>query len=205
MLAEIGVESWYRVHEAHLPPAKQSTVHWPVNNPTFKEQPLEAEALQLLKCDENRRAGWQEKRPAMAGHFHQMEPGNPRSTWTLANVCMTGAGHTLNTISNCDWFDADGLRLPFAMFEVMDAPQPFYIFYCLWNDRLNAPGTGATYLSLFGNRLAPVLAGLRNSGQRSIEIALTGVSNASEAESAVRAELGKILVVTTESSSSAWH
>jgi hypothetical protein len=69
----------------------------------------------------------------------------------------------------------------------MDTPQPFYIYYCLWNDRLDAPGTGATYLSLFGNKLAPVLAGIRNPGYRSLEIAVGGVNGAGEAESAVRA------------------
>jgi exosortase len=199
VLTEIGVKSWYRAHEAHLPPAKQWTVNWPVNNPTFKEQPLEADALQMLKCDENRRAGWQEDSRQWQVIFIKWNPGTRVQLGHSPNICMTGAGHTLTTVANCEWFDADGLRLPFAVFEVMDAPQPFYIFYCLWNDRLNAPGTGATYLSLWGNKLAPVLAGLRNSGQRSIEIAVAGVSNTAEAESAVRAELGKILVVTTES------
>ncbi len=199
VLTEVGVESWYRAHEAHLPPAKQWTVHWPVNNPTFKEQPLEADALQILKCDENQRASWQEDGRQWQFIFIKWNPGTRVQLGHSPNFCMTGAGHTLTNISNCEWFDTDGLRLPFTVFEVMDAPQPFYVFYCLWNDRLNAPGSGATYLSLWGNKLAPVLAGLRNSGQRSIEIAVTGVSNASEAETAVRTELEKTLVVTTES------
>ncbi|HZL79111.1 MAG TPA: hypothetical protein VFC17_09670 [Candidatus Limnocylindrales bacterium] len=60
MLTEIGVESWYRWHELRLPPAAVWTISWPPNNPTFKELPLEAGALQMLQCDENRRAGWQE-------------------------------------------------------------------------------------------------------------------------------------------------
>ena len=87
--------------------------------------------------------------------------------------------------------------MPFAVFEVVDPSQPFYIFYCLWNDRLSAPGAGATYSSLCGNRIAPVLAGLRNSGQRSLELAVSGVSSVGDAEAAVRVELGTILVVTS--------
>jgi hypothetical protein len=42
-----------------------------------------------------------------------------------------------------------------------------------------------------------VLAGLRKAGQRSLEIAVGGVNSAGEAESAVRAELKKILTVAT--------
>ena len=196
VLTEIGVASWYGIHESHLPPAKQWTISWPTNNPTFKDIPIEADALQLLKCDENRRAGWQEDDRQWQVIFIQWNPGNRVQLGHSPNICMTGAGHTLTTITNCEWYDVGDLRLPFAVFEVMDAPQPFYIFYCLWNDRLNAPGTGATYLSLFGNKLAPVLAGLRASGQRSLELAVSGVNSTGEAESAVREELKKILVVS---------
>jgi exosortase len=197
VLSEIGVASWYHAHEAHLPPAQQWTIAWPTNNPTFKEQPLEADALQMLKCDESRRAGWQDDARQWQAIFIQWNSGTRVSLGHSPNICMTAAGHTLTTVTNNDWFDAGGLRLPFTVFEVMDTPQPFYIFYCLWNDRLSTPGSGAMYFSLFGNRLSPVLAGLRASGQRSLEIAVGGVNNAGEAESAVRAELGKILVVST--------
>ena len=58
-------------------------------------------------------------------------------------------------------------------------------------------GSGDDISLAFGNRLAPVLAGLRYAGQRSLELAISGVNNAGEAESAVRAELEKILVVST--------
>jgi hypothetical protein len=47
----------------------------------------------------------------------------------------------------------------------------------------------------FGNRLAPVLAGLRNPGQRSLEIAVTGVADAADAEDALREQLKKLVVV----------
>ena len=196
-LVEVSVESWYRWHEQRLPPAKQWTIAWPTNNPTFKDSPIAAAALEILKCDENRNAGWQEDDRQWQVIFIKWNPGTHVSFGHSPNICMTGAGHTLTTVSDCEWYDAGGLRLPFAVFEVMDAPQPFYIFYCLWNDRLNTSGPGATYLSFWGNKLAPVLAGIRNPGYRSLEIAVGGVTSAGEAESAMRAELEKILVVTT--------
>ncbi len=197
LLTEIGVASWYGIHEAHLPPAQQWTISWPTNNPTFQDQPIEADALQMLKCDENRRAGWQEDGRQWQAIFIQWNQGTRVQLGHSPNICMTAAGHTLTTITNNEWFDVNGLRLPFTGFEVMDTPQPFYIYYCLWNDRFNTSGSGDAYLSLCGNRLAPVLAGLRYAGQRSLELAVGGVNNAGEAETAVRAELEKILVVTT--------
>ena len=63
-----------------------------------------------------------------------------------------------------------------------------------WDDRTSEQGRGIMSL-IYGNRLAPVLAGLRNPGQRSLEIAVTGVADAGAAENALRAELEKILTV----------
>jgi hypothetical protein len=45
----------------------------------------------------------------------------------------------------------------------------------------------------YGSRLAPVLAGLRNPGQRSLEIALDGAENQDQAEAALRDELQKLI------------
>jgi hypothetical protein len=105
---------------------------------------------------------------------------------------MTAAGYTLNAISPQEWFDVNGLRMPFLPYQVTDAPQPFFVFYCLWDDRASAQGFKTMSLT-YGNRLAPVLAGLRNPGQRSLEIAVSGLDNAAEAEAALRAELERLI------------
>ena len=92
-----------------------------------------------------------------------------------------------------EWFDAGGLRLPFLVYEVTDTPRPFYVFYCLWNDRGMTEQFAMESMN-YGNRLASVLAGLRNSGQRSLEIAVGGVNlNAAQAEAAFQNQLQKII------------
>jgi hypothetical protein len=48
----------------------------------------------------------------------------------------------------------------------------------------------------YGNRLASVLAGLRNPGQRSLEIAVAGPTSAETAEVALNKELQKLVVLT---------
>jgi exosortase len=195
LAVEVSVEWWYRSHETRLPPAPQWTVTWPQNNPTFKELPLPERARQILRYDEGRSAEWQENGAGWQAIFLRWNPG--RTAVHLAQnhtpeVCLTAAGHTLATVSETDWLDVRGLRLPFTACEVTDAPRKFYVFYCLWDDRASAQGFGTTFLT-YGNRLAPVLAGLRNPGQRSLEIAVGGVENSSAAENAVREELEKII------------
>ena len=55
------------------------------------------------------------------------------------------------------------LRLPFAIYEVAEARQTYFIFYCLWDDRAGLQGFERMELTRF-NRLAAVLAGVRNAG-----------------------------------------
>jgi hypothetical protein len=193
---EISVEAWYRSHEAKLPPAQQWGIAWPTNNSAFEEMPIPATARQILRYDEGRSAGWREDRTAWQMIFLRWNPG--RTALHLAQnhtpeVCLTAAGHRLDVISEQEWIDADGLRLPFAVYQVTDAARPFFVFYCLWDDRA-VTQTFQTMALTYGNRLAPVLAGLRNPGERSLEIAVSGADDAPDAEAAVKQELEKLIV-----------
>jgi exosortase/archaeosortase family protein len=196
LLTEFSVEAWYGWHEARVPAAPQWTVAWPTNNPAFKELPIAPVTRQILRYDEGRSAGWQEGGWDWQAVYLRWKPG--RTAIHLAQnhtpeVCMTAAGYTLHSVSPQEWFEADGLRMPFSVNEVTGAPRPFYVFYCLWDDRAGAQGFETMSLT-YGRRLAPVLAGLRNPGQRSLEIAVAGPDNADEAGAALRAELEKLIV-----------
>jgi exosortase len=199
---EVSVEFWYCSHEARLPVAQQWSISWPTNNPTFKELPLADATRQILRYNEGRSAAWTENDLDWQAIFLRWNPG--RTAVHLAQnhtpeICMTGAGHTLTTISEREWFDVRGLHLPFLVCEVTDVPHPFFVFYCLWDDRASAQGLGTMSLD-FGNRLAPVLAGLRNPGQRSLEIAVSGVADVGDAENALREQLEKLVLVNKQHS-----
>jgi len=116
-----------------LPAAQQWTSLWPTIIPRSRTSDRSRRAG-MLQCDENRRAAGRKttgngRSFFCAGIRHRVSLGHS------PNICMTAAGHTLTPFQTAKWFDAGGLRLPFAVFEVMDTPQPFYIYYCLWNDR----------------------------------------------------------------------
>jgi exosortase len=198
---EIAVEGWYRFHEERMPSAQQWSLTWPTSNPTFKEQPLADRARQILRYDESRSVAWEEDGVNWQAVFLRWDPG--RTALHLAQnhtpaVCLTAAGHALTVVSEMKWIEAGGLRLPFAVYEVTDTPQPVFVFYCLWDDRTSQQGF-ETMLLTYGNRLAPVIQGLRNPGQRSLEIAVTGMADASAAEAAVRGALEKMVVVVKRS------
>ena len=195
LLTEFSVEAWYRLHESRVPAAAQWTVAWPANNPAFKELPIAGATRQILRYDEGRCASWQEENLTWQAVFLRWKPG--RTAVHLAQnhtpeVCMTAAGYKLDAISPQEWFEVNGLRMPFLAYQVMNAPRPYFVFYCLWDDRATAQGFKTMSLT-YGNRLAPVLAGLRNPGQRSLEIAVSGPETAAEAEAALRAELNKLI------------
>lgn len=194
-VVEISVEAWYRWHELRLPPAAQWTPAWPTNNPTFKTASLPDATRQILRYDEGRSAAWSTDGLDWQAVFLRWNPG--RTALHLAQnhtpeVCLTAAGHTLTTISEQTWLATGGLRLPFMVYAVEQTPRPVYVFYCLWDDRASTQGRG-TLLLTYGNRLAPVLAGLRNPGQRSLEIALTGDLDATQAEAAFQSQFKKMI------------
>jgi len=66
------------------------------------------------------------------------------------------------------------------------------VFYCLWEDRSADRNFDAAWLGA-RERLHAVLHGQRNSGQRSLELAVWGVPTQEEAEAAFSRVLNRIL------------
>jgi exosortase len=192
---DISVEAWYCWHELRLPPAAQWTILWPTDNPTFKDLALPDRTRQILRYDEGRSAVWETKESAWQAVFLRWKPG--RTALHLAQnhtpaVCMAAAGHDLKMVSDRTWFTVGGLRLPFIVYSVEDATKPVYVFYCLWDDRASEQGRGTQPLN-YGNRLAPVLEGLRNPGQRSLEITLAGDLDVTQAEAVFQNQIQSLI------------
>ena len=196
VLVEAGVEFWYRSHEARLPQAVQWAATFPTNNPTFRELPFPERTRQILRFDEGKNATWQADGLAWQVVFLRWNPG--ATALHLAQnhtpeTCLPAAGHNLLSVSDLEWFDVGELKLPFRRYELLTDAGPLHVFYCLWDDRAVARGFAATSLN-YGSRLAPVLAGLRNPGQRSLEIAIWRAADVAAAEDALRNELKQLII-----------
>jgi exosortase/archaeosortase family protein len=202
LLAEVSVEGWYRAHEARLPQPTVWTVAWPDNNPTFHFLPFTQETRRQLRYDEATNAAWIENGAAWQLIFLRWNPG--RTALHLAKshtpeVCLTAAGRKLVSSSDLEWFDVAGLRLPVRRYVVTDAERPLYVFYCLWDERAGEQSFQRTRLS-YQNRLDPVLHGLRNPGQRSLEIAVSGITDPADAKAAFARQLKRLIKVGTPGS-----
>jgi hypothetical protein len=198
LVTEVGVEAWYRFHEARVQPAPQWSVAWPTNSAAYKELPFPDTVRQMLRFDEGRNAAWQEPDGTRwQTVFLRWRPG--RIAVHLAKghtpeVCLASAGLKLEPGAELKTLDAGGLALPFRHYVVKDFHRGLHVFHCLWEDRAAEQEFETTRLT-YANRLAPVLAGRRNTGQRSLEIAVWGIADLEEAEAALKAQLPRLVVV----------
>ena len=192
---EISVTGWYRWHEARVPPAAQWTVAWPTNNPTCKLTGLPADTRRILRYDEGQSVRWEADELGWQAVFLRWNPGQTALHLAQNHTpqgCLTAAGNTVTILSNRVWLDAAGLQLPFTVYALEHTSPPVFVFYCLWDDRASTQGRGALSLN-YGNRLTPVRQGLRNPGQRSLELVLSGNLDRAQAEAAVQNLLPQII------------
>ncbi|HLQ50553.1 MAG TPA: hypothetical protein VK129_03590, partial [Terriglobales bacterium] len=199
LVVEIGTECWYRSHEWGLPKATAWHLVLPRQASNFRELAFSEKVKQLLRYDEGLNGSWQ---TADGMHwqaiFLRWNPG--RIAVHLAKshtpeVCLTAAGRQLESRSELSVISVHGVELPFLSYVTKDEMGPLHVFYCLWEDRAGPHAFGTTELT-YANRLAPVLAGQRNCGQRSLEIAIAGINDLGDAQAALARELEKIIELT---------
>jgi len=159
--------------------------------------PLMEATRRMLRPDEAFSAVWEESGLHWQAVFLRWNPG--RIAVHLArnhtpDICLPAAGRKLAAVSELEWYPVGGLALPFRSYTVANETPPLHVFHCLWEERLPDQGFAAAGLT-YGSRLAPVLAGRRNTGQRELQIAVWGIEDAAAAEAAVRQELEKLIVV----------
>ena len=198
LLVETGTELWYRSHEWGMPKTSAWEVDYPRDNPTFRDLPFSDKTKQFLRYDEGCNGTWQQSsEQRWQAIFLRWNPG--RIAVHLAKshtpeVCLTAAGRELVSQTGLRAVPVHGLRLPFRSYVVKDESGPLHVFYCLWEDRANDQSFRTTKMN-YANRLAPVLAGRRNSGQRSLEVAIWGIADQNEADASLAHELEKLIKV----------
>jgi exosortase/archaeosortase family protein len=195
LLTEISVEAWYRAHEAKLPPPTTWNVAWPTNNPTFKNALLGDNTRRMLRYDEGQSATWAEGDKTWQVIFLSWRPRHTAQTLARSHTpaaCLPAAGHSVSTDQVLHWLDVQSLRMPFRVYQASGDVPLLWVYYCLWDDRATVQGFDAAGLTA-RSRLEAVVAGRRNTGQRSIELVVRGVTDARSAETAMRAELDKIM------------
>jgi hypothetical protein len=198
VVVEVGVESWYRVHESRLPKSVSWTMEWPRTNPTFSQLAIGEKATRMLRYDEAVSAEWKEEDGTQWQMIYlRWLPG--RIAVDLAKMhtpeaCLKAAGGSVQTLPGLMYLPIHGLKLPFREYVLDEQGGSDYVFYCLWEDRANEQFFQTQSLT-YGKRLEPVLAGQRNVGQRSLEVVARGFRNVEEAQNALARQLETLLKV----------
>lgn len=184
---EVGVAFWYGRHESEASAKPTWKVRFPADAPQFRELPLEARTVQLLRFDEGKNASWLES----DGSRYQMiflrwNPGRVAVHLARSHtpeVCLTAAGHKISGEAHPRTIEVAGLSLRFDVYRV--ANEGLWVYYCLWEDGFSSD-SNETEMLTYKNRLRPVMDGRRNRGQRSLEIAVRSNATAEEIEAKVR-------------------
>ena len=201
IIAEVGVEAWYRMHEMRRAEVPEWTIHWPPPAPDFKEVPVAEASREMLKYNEGHSGAWSsENGQQWFMYYFKWLPGKIASSSARShspNVCLVAAGKQLLPIEDnrCP-ITIGSLVLPFRRYEFEENGHTVQVFHCLWEEQ--APTqffSHNTQASTMGLRLSAVREGRRNLGQRSIEIMVTGIEDAKAAQASVEAQLRKMITV----------
>jgi exosortase len=195
---EAGTEIWYRLREHQLPLPVTWHIELPRTRTGFRELPFAPVSRQLLRFDEGLNASWWTAGGLRCqAIFLQWNPGRIAPSLarnhTPADCLLAAGGKLVDEMALRSVF-VHGLELPFRGYIAWDELGPIYVFYCLWEDRARVRAFEPEWLT-YGKRLNAVLAGQRNSGQRSIELAFWGAEDESVAQSALESALNEIVVV----------
>ena len=193
---EISTQTWYGIHEQTNP------ICWRIEPPSdqlwIRPLALSETSRQFLRFDQGLNLTWQDSAGLRwQAIFLRWEPNRVASRLARNHTpddCLVAAGHNLIPDPALHTISVQGLNLPFRFYSASDQAACFHVFYCLWEDRAPQQPFDAEWLT-YRNRLIPVLTGHRNSGQRSLELALWGAENDQVAEMAFKAVLPTILKI----------
>jgi exosortase len=204
---EAGVAAWYRFHESGTVEGPVWHLKWPPPAADFQEAPIPEQTRKLLQCDEGHFGRWTTAGTvAWQMYYFKWLPGGIAVSEVRAHnpsVCMAASGRELKPIGdNRRRLQVGGVSFPFRRYEFEQNGTTLYVFHCLWENR--TPGAyfdDDANLHTAVGYLSAVRQGKRNLGQRSIEIAVTGVPAGTDVETMVKAQLEQLIQMAPETGS----
>jgi len=196
VLSEVGVEAYYRFHEASLPKRQFWTVRPPAEISTLTQTNLPEKVQSLLRYSRAAHFAWEEDAVRWQVIFLEWTPG--RVTSQLARfhnpeVCLSATGQPHEVVSDLRFYAVGDLHLPFRILRVPGTAGVQYLFYCIWEDRAGTQAAVADTLD-YWSRLRQAFQGRRNLGQRALAIRLQGVADCETAEALLAPQLRRLVV-----------
>ena len=190
---EIATEAWYRIHESKVQKVRPWSVRFPEEKPGFRTAEFSEITQSILRYTEGRAAGWSDGTgPGSAKwemFFLRWEPGRTSSQLARSHgpeICLAASGATVSEDLGVKVMRFQGVSLPMHAYIFKTRKGYKHVFYCLWEQGDSDDPAPSTAQDLtVASRLKAVRAGRRNAGQQVIEIAISDIPSAAEAELAV--------------------
>ena len=152
---------------------------------------------ELLRYDRGFQRAWSDDR----GHrwhliFTEWEPKRMSLHYAqphLPEQCQRMIGRDIVSKSELRLAEANGVTIAYNLYQIRAGADEFHLMYVINDDRVS--GRQVTIeRATAANRMKAVLAGRRNMGQRSMQLALVGEPDAAVAEQAMLALLPQLVV-----------
>lgn len=196
--SEAATAGWYAAHERNATPPVAWTFSWPTTQPDFHQSELGERSRALLKYNEGQLASWRsEDGFRWQMYYLRWLPG--RVSKFLAGshyptVCLPASGLKLVSETGSFVCHVGGLTIPFVGYLFEDSGRDVYVFHAILEENQAEYAGRIVYRQAKqGERLASVLRGERNLGQRVIGVAVRGPVSSEEAQHSLEAMLHEMI------------
>ncbi len=202
VLVEVGTEIWYRSHETDAGTAQAWTIRWPEEKPTFRRIELSDAVKKQIFFESGGQCAWLEP----DGTYWQLlyfrwQPSRSLYARVRSHLnkthrpehCLSAGGMKLLADLGLGTYEVRGVNYSFLRYVFESNGRELRVFYGQYEDSA-APEFVTSYRENTARRVAAALAGSRNYGLRMLEIAVAGADDEVAAETAVRAQLEKLIV-----------
>jgi exosortase len=192
--SEAANAGWYAYHEQQAVKPAEWSLSWPTGMPNFRETELGERSRALLKYNEGHLASWRtDEGFHWQMYYLRWQPG--RVSKFLAGshyptVCLPASG--LQLVAELEPFvcQVGALAIPFVTYLFNDSGRDVYVFHAILEDNQKSYVNRVVYRQAKQEeRIASVLRGERNLGQRVIGVAIRGPLGAAEAQDTLQATL----------------
>ena len=201
--SEMATAAWYAYHERGAASSVVWDLNWPTSMPQFRTSKLGERSQALLKYNEGHLSSWRtEEGFAWQMYYLRWLPG--RVSKFLAGghyptVCLPASGLRLVSETGPFVCHVGPLSIPFITYLFDDGGRDVYVFHAILEDNQASYGERIVYRQAKQEeRIASVLRGERNLGQRVLGVAVRGPFDAEEAQATLQQTLQEL--ITTSSS-----
>ncbi len=202
LLVEAATELWYRQQENSPSAHEQWTVRLSKTSPTLAEQPIPKNILAQFRSDESLNARWRDDSGnAWQLYYFRWPPAHSLASRVASQLakthgpemCLPAIGMVMQADLGTTTFAIGDFKLMLQQFEFLAGNRPLHVFYGIYED-----ATGGAMLAnrrqSNASRVAAAISGSRNSGQRFLELAVSGMDDPAKAREALQRELEHLLV-----------